>query len=134
MAAIHAAAFEQSRPWSAGEFASLLSHPGVFAVGDLRAFALVRVVLDEAELLTIATHPDAHRQGLARALMDTWQTEAARRGARRAFLEVALDNDAARALYASCGYIRTGLRPAYYPRTGAHAADAVIMARDLTQG
>lgn len=134
MAAIHKAAFTQSRAWSAEEFASLLAHPSVFACGDSRAFALVRVVADEAELLTIATHPLFQRQGHARAVMTAWQEEATKRGATRGFLEVASDNAAARQLYQACGYSQTGLRQAYYPREGARAADAVIMARDLTQG
>lgn len=66
MAATHAAAFTQSRPWTTGEFAELLSSPLSLVVGDERCFALFRVIADEAELLTIATHPDHQRQGLAR--------------------------------------------------------------------
>lgn len=130
MALVHAAATDD-RPWSEDEFASLLDSPGCFATGDARAFALVRVILDEAELLTIATHPDHRRQGLARALMVAWQAEAARRGATRAFLEVAADNAPARTLYDTCGYEVTGLRRGYYRRPAGPAADAVLMARTL---
>lgn len=134
MAAIHAASFTQSRPWTADEFAALLAHPGVFACSNGQAFALVRVIVDEAELLTIATHPDVQRQGRARALMAMWQSEAAERGAHRAFLEVASDNSAAQHLYLTCGFVQTGLRTGYYPRAGGTSADAVIMTRDLTLG
>ena len=134
MAAIHKAAFTQSRPWGAEEFTSLLAHPSVFACGDSRTFALVRVIVDEAELLTIATHPLFQRQGHARAVMAAWQAEAAKRGATHGFLEVASDNAAARQLYHACGFAETGLRKGYYLRGDAQAADAVIMARDLTQG
>jgi ribosomal-protein-alanine N-acetyltransferase len=134
LAATHAAAFTQARPWSAAEFETLLASPFVFLCGDARAFALVRVVADEAELLTIATHPDHQRKGLARALMEAWQAEAARRGATRAFLDVAADNAPAEALYLACGYVRTGLRRAYYARPDGPAADAILMARDLTPG
>lgn len=130
MAAVHAAATDD-RPWSEDEFASLLDSPGCFAAGDARAFALVRVILDQAELLTIATHPDHRRQGLARALMADWQAAAARRGATRAFLEVAADNAPARALYDVCGYEAAGLRRGYYRRPTGPAADAVLMARTL---
>lgn len=131
MAATHAAAFTQSRPWSADEFAALLDQPHCFAVGDARCFALVRVVLDEAELLTIATHPGHQRQGLARAGMETWLAQAQARGATRAFLEVAADNGPALALYESCGFAPCGLRCGYYRREGTPAADAIIMARSL---
>lgn len=132
MAATHAAAFTQSRPWRAEEFADLLSMSGTFATGDARCFALIRVIADEAELLTIATHPDHQRQGLARACMADWQAEAATRGATRAFLEVAADNLPARTLYQNCGYERVGLRRGYYPRPGNAPSDAILMTCELT--
>ena len=134
MAAIHAAAYRQGRPWSGAEFRDLLASPHVHALGDARAFALIRVVADETELLTIATHPDHQRQGLARALMADWLATAARRGARRAFLEVAHDNAPARALYAACGFAECGRRRGYYARPEGPAAEAVVMARSLTEG
>ena len=133
MARLHKAAYDD-RPWSATEFAGLLSAKGVFVTGDPRAFALVRVLLDEAELLTIATHPDHRRRGLARALMDDWQAQAADRGATRALLEVAADNTAAQALYRACGYTVDGQRKGYYDRRGAPPADALLMSRALTAG
>ncbi|MFW8595667.1 GNAT family N-acetyltransferase [Cribrihabitans neustonicus] len=127
MAETHAAAFTQSRPWSAAEFAALLDSPLNFAIGDARAFALVRVVAQEAELLTIATAPAHRRQGLARAAMAAWSAEARRRGALEALLEVAEDNAPAQALYHACGFALCGRRPGYYPREGRAAADALLM-------
>lgn len=131
MAATHAAAFTQSRPWSAEEFASLLESPLCFAVGDTRCFALVRVIADEAELLTIATHPEHQRQGLARDVMAAWQAEAVARGAVLAFLDVAADNRPARALYGQGGFRETGCRRGYYARAGGPAVDAILMNRAL---
>ncbi|WP_245231005.1 GNAT family N-acetyltransferase [Parasedimentitalea huanghaiensis] len=132
MAATHAAAFTQSRPWSEAEFADLLDSPFTFAVGDARCFALVRVIVDEAELLTIATHPEHQNQGLARALMLDWQSIAMQRGAQTAFLEVAADNDAACHLYRSAGYSSCGNRPAYYARETGRSVDAILMRRAIT--
>lgn len=134
MAATHALAFAPSRPWQAEEFAALLEAPGSFATGDAACFALVRVIADEAELLTIATHPEHRRQGRARACMETWMAEATARGAMRAFLEVAADNPAAQALYLAMGFAETGRRPGYYPRPGRPAVDAVIMSCGLPSG
>ena len=131
MAALHAAAFTQSRPWSELEFSGLLATSGTFAIGHSDAFALVRVIADEAELLTIATHPARRRLGLARALMRAWEAEAAARGAGQAFLEVAEDNLAARALYAATGYAETGRRKGYYARATGPAVDALVLARPL---
>jgi [ribosomal protein S18]-alanine N-acetyltransferase len=132
MAILHAAAFTQSRPWSADEFASLISSPLCFAIGDSRCFALVRVIADEAELLTIATHPDQARQGLALQCMTQWQDQVQRRGAVRAVLEVADDNGAARALYAKCGFEHCGIRRGYYSRTPLPAVDAIVLQRLFT--
>ncbi len=134
MAAIHAAAFSIQRPWSAQEFGDFCQSPLCFAVGDTRAFALIRVVADEAELLTIATHPDHQRRGLARGLMTDWEDMAASRGVARAFLEVAQDNAPARALYAAQGYVACGRRKAYYPRENTDGVDAIIMEKRLTRG
>lgn len=130
MASVHAVASHE-RPWTEAEFAGLLAMPGVFAVGDDRAFALVRVIAGEAELLAVATRPQHRRQGLARALMQEWQEQARDRGAAEAFLEVAADNTGARALYASCGYAEAGRRRGYYRRGDGSAADALLMRRAL---
>lgn len=132
MAETHAAAFAEARPWSEAEFAALLAQPHCHAIGDARSFALIRVIADEAELLTIATRPDARRQGLARARMEAWQARARTSGAERAFLEVAADNVAALALYKTCGFAVEGRRKGYYPRAGSAAVDAIVMARALT--
>lgn len=131
MAALHAAAFTQSRPWSADEFAALLASPFCFLVGDAKSFALGRAIADEAELLTIATHPDARRLGLAHDRLSAFEQGARSRGATSAFLEVAADNPAAVALYTAQGYLRTHRRKAYYARPDAPAVDALIMRKTL---
>ncbi|WP_246139463.1 ribosomal protein S18-alanine N-acetyltransferase [Falsiphaeobacter marinintestinus] len=131
MAATHAATFTHSRPWTEAEFAAFLNDPTCFVVGDARAFALVRVILDTAELLTIATHPDHQRQGLARVVMRDWQAKAHAKGAEQAFLEVATDNTAAIALYEACGFAHSGTRRGYYRREHGPAVDAIVMACPL---
>lgn len=131
LATTHAAAFRTARPWSAEEFATLLDNRFCHVFGDSRCFALIRVIADEAELLTIATLPDAQRQGLARACMERWQSAAVKLGATRAFLDVAADNRAARSLYAACGYDRCGQRVGYYARESGDPVDAILMARAL---
>lgn len=133
MAATHAVAFPHERPWSTTEFATLLAQDTCLAAGDARCFALVRVVADEAELLSIATDPTHRRQGLARTVMQAWMTEAAARGATRAFLEVAADNAAATALYQACGFVPCGQRRGYYRRVSRPPVDALLMARTLPQ-
>lgn len=131
LARTHARAFTAQRPWSAAEFAALLESALVFAVGDERAFALGRVIADEAELLTLATDPAYQRQGLGRQTLAAYETAAAQRGATRTLLEVAADNAAAIALYETAGYAVDGRRPGYYRTPQGHKVDAVLMSRAL---
>jgi ribosomal-protein-alanine N-acetyltransferase len=130
LARLHAAAYDRDRPWTAEEFASLLALPGTVLLGDGRAFLLGRVVLDEAEVLTLATDPGHRRQGLAAALLSAFEAGARDRGAVHAFLEVAEDNLPARALYEGRGYAEVGRRRAYYARPDGAVA-ALVLARPL---
>jgi ribosomal-protein-alanine N-acetyltransferase len=132
MAGVHAAAYRMDRPWSLAEFASLTDSLHVIALGDARAILVARIIADEAEVLTIATHPDHRRAGLARDLLARFHAMARARGAVTAFLEVASDNSAALPLYQAAGYRPMGQRRAYYARPAGPAADALILRRDLT--
>lgn len=131
MAKLHAAAFASSRGWSVAEFTELCATPAVELYTQPNGFALVRVIAGEAELLTLAVDPSKQRQGIANRLMQDWLTV---RNKCAAFLEVASDNHAARALYAKHGFTVIGLRKGYYRRAGAPAVDAVLMQVSLTYG
>ena len=131
MARLHAAAFAPERGWSAREFEALCASPHVRTYSVAHGFALLRVVADEAELLTLGVAPDQRRRGIADALMRQWIRDC---GARRAFLEVAEDNVAAQALYARHGFTVAGRRKAYYSRPGAPSADALLMHAPLGPG
>jgi [ribosomal protein S18]-alanine N-acetyltransferase len=96
--------------------------------GELVGWAGVMVVADSAEILTVGVIASARRQGLAVRLLDGLLTEARERGAKEAFLEVRLDNEAARKLYEREGFVQVGLRPGYYDHG---RVDAVVMRRDL---
>ena len=126
---MHAAAFVQGRPWSAAEFRDLLdaahSHTSCHAHG----FALWRAIAGEAELLTIAVHPDQQGRGIGADLMRDWMRAAASQ-ADTAFLEVAADNGPARALYDRFGFAVVARRPGYYGR-GDTRTDALVMRAPL---
>lgn len=131
LAATHARAFGIDRPWSQAEFTALLDSPGNVFTGNATAFVLGRVILDEAEVLTLATDPAAQRKGLARAALRQFEAEARQRGAVTIFLEVAQDNLAAQRLYAAAGYGKVGLRPGYYARSTGRAVAALILRKAL---
>jgi ribosomal-protein-alanine N-acetyltransferase len=134
LASLHSGAFVRQRPWDAKEFTSLLASPTVFLVHTQNAFALGRVIVDEAELLTLATDPRHQRKGLAREVLTGFLSQATDRGATRAFLEVAADNAPAVALYDSAGFVRDGRRPEYYQMLDGQSVDALIMSRALPLG
>lgn len=119
------------RGWSAADFAAFRDDPACVLVTRTEGFALARVVLDEAELLTIATAPDARRKGIARGLLSELLAQVTARGAGQIFLEVATDNAAARALYHAAGFAQAGRRAGYYPRPHGPAADALILRKPL---
>ena len=129
MAKIHAAAFAPERGWHASEFETLLESPKVQSFVAHGGFALVQVVADEAELLTLAVDPMHQRNGVATELMKAWMTKVR---ATQAFLEVAADNSAAQALYHKHGFAVAGRRARYYRRPDGSAADAVLMRAALT--
>lgn len=135
MAKIHAACFTSPAPWGARAIAASIRAPGGFAVtppeGGDAGFALGRVVLDEAELLTIAVRPEARMRGLGRALLAGFATRARAMGARTAFLEVAVGNSAAIALYCAAGFSKTGVRRRYYHHPDGSAEDALLMSLPL---
>lgn len=133
MAAIHTRAFVHDRPWSAAEFTDLLAQPYTAAYTAPGGFALTRTLAVESELLTLAVDPAHQRRGVARSLLSAW-LHAIESHAETAFLEVATDNAPAIALYTQQGFTRSGLRRAYYARSAAPAADALIMVHRLPQG
>ena len=129
LAAIHHAAFPPGQRWGADAMALQLALPGVGALLDPRGgMIMLRVAADEAEILTLAVHPAQRRLGIARALLAEAADLAAAHGATALFLEVALRNTGARALYEAAGFTLVGQRRRYY----ADGDDALVMRRILT--
>ncbi len=129
MARLHRAAFVMPEPWPVAGFEDALADPRAFVMASpcARAFLIGRVVADEAELLTLATDPQARRQGLAGALLARFDAETRARGATAAFLEVAETNQPARALYARHGWVLAGRRPGYFRSPQGSPVAALIL-------
>jgi [ribosomal protein S18]-alanine N-acetyltransferase len=135
-AAIHATSF--AYPWQEADFEQLFAASGTFANGAIEAkeehlagFVLSRVAVGEAEILTIAVAPQWRRSGIATSLLAPHLSRLAATQVNRLFLEVDVENTAARALYAKFGFEKVGERKAYYRAAGAQLAGALVMRRDL---
>lgn len=128
------------RPWSGGEFETLLSQEPVFGFGAWRVghraeppagFVLARLAAGEGEILTIAVARSWRRHGLGRELMEAVLRHLHGERAGALFLEVDETNAPALALYRRLGFEEVGRRPAYYERPGAIKTAALVMRRDL---
>jgi [ribosomal protein S18]-alanine N-acetyltransferase len=91
-------------------------------------FLIARAILDEIEVLNVATALEVRREGCGAVLLKTALEWGRNAGARRAFLEVRASNVAAKTFYEKHGFSPAGRRPKYY--TGP-IEDALIFAIDL---
>ena len=98
--------------------------------GEMAAFAVTQVVLDEATLFNIAVDPAYQRKGLGRQLLEHLISELEKREVFTLWLEVRASNIAAIALYESLGFNEATIRRNYYP-TKEGREDAIIMALPL---
>jgi ribosomal-protein-alanine N-acetyltransferase len=97
--------------------------------GDIAAYALALNSGLSADLVTIGTAQSCQRCGFGRAVLDHLVAALRDMGAHELMLEVAVDNVAARNLYAAAGFATVAVRPGYYRRAGG-PVDAVAMRRD----
>jgi ribosomal-protein-alanine N-acetyltransferase len=122
-------------PWSEGAFRyEVNENPTARAWvaewdGRVVGMLILWLVLDEAHIATLATHPDYRRRGIGARLLATALDAARAEGARRAFLEVRVSNLAAQALYARFGFVVDGRRLCYYRDNGE---DALLLSLDMT--
>jgi ribosomal-protein-alanine N-acetyltransferase len=128
MADIHRSTFRAAEAWSRDVMLLQLELPGTFGlVHPGGGMILARVAADEAEILTLAVAACQRRRGVGSALLAAAKRWAAGMGAVSMFLEVAVTNEAARALYAAHGFLQAGLRRRYY----SDGTDALILRSTL---
>jgi len=85
---------------------------------------VVWLIVDEAHVATVATHPEYRRQGIGKRLLAHALRLIMRDGARSSFLEVRESNLAAQEMYRKFGYEVTGRRQRYYRDNDE---DAILM-------
>ncbi|MGK3142861.1 ribosomal protein S18-alanine N-acetyltransferase [Pantoea sp. C2G6] len=121
-------------PWSEQTFASnqgeRFLNLRLDADGQMAAFAITQVVLDEASLFNIAVDPAFQRRGFGRQLLRHLIDELIKRDVLTLWLEVRASNLPAIALYEQLEFNQVSCRPNYYP-TASGREDAIIMALTL---
>ena len=75
---------------------------------------VIWLILDEAHIATIATHPDYRGHGIARKLLAESLRDCLDQGAQNATLEVREHNEVAQNLYQQFGFTVVGRRTHYY--------------------
>ena len=92
--------------------------------GCLVGMLILWMIVDEAHIATVATHPDYRRQGIASNVLVEALKSAYVEGARSALLEVRAGNQAAQEMYRKFGFEVVGRRERYYKD---NHEDAVLM-------
>lgn len=122
-----------SDPWSENSIRYELTNPLSFwlvAVEEDRVAGYVgsQSVLDEADMMNIAVHPDFRRRGVAQHLVEGLVAGLKEKDVRCLTLEVRASNDPAIALYQKLGFVQVGRRPNYYRNP---KEDALILRKEF---
>jgi ribosomal-protein-alanine N-acetyltransferase len=114
-----------SDPWSVESLELMLGDQatGLVAIedGKLLGYVGMLCVLDEGQIVNVATHPDSRRRGVGRGLMSAIEQLAKDRGIVFLSLEVRESNIAARSLYSSLGWVECGIRKNFYSKPTENA-------------
>ncbi len=130
--------FPTDSPWSKADFEYEINQPHTFYLGveedgkliGYAGLGIMGIPGDtDCEIRTIGVDPDYQRRGVGRLIMDNLIHVADQLSA-PIFLEVRTDNDPAKAMYESYGFVILGLRKNYYQPSGA---DAFTMKREKTE-
>lgn len=124
LAELHQKCFP-NKPWSADDFRDL-KQSGCEIIMSENGFIVYRIVLDEAEIITIGVNPEKRRSGIASAMIGIIEKTLKSQGVKKIFLEVSSINMPAQKLYENCGFKVVGLRPKYYD-----GVDAILMSKDI---
>ncbi len=123
-------------PWTRGNFADSLAAGYSAWVcrigGELVGYAVIMMVLDEAHLLNISVDQSRHGMGFGARLLRHAMSVARTLGARMLLLEVRPSNERALQLYKHFGFVRIGVRKAYYPAHDGRE-DALVLTHALAE-
>lgn len=134
MAALMDRAYVRMRPWSTEDITSTVSARHTLLLTRDHGFLIAQTVADEGEILAIATDPAHQRQGVASSLLSELIRTCMQQGITRIFLDVAAQNQPARAFYAAKGFAQVGTRRGYYTLRDGTKDDALLLSLAIAQG
>lgn len=116
-------------PWTReGYFTFLTRENSMFLVveekGEILGYCGLLMVLDEGDVTNVAVRGDRQREGIGNFLMESLIRLSREQGIRMLHLEVRAGNETAIRLYERLGFVRDGLRKAYYTDP---VEDAILM-------
>ena len=119
--------------WNYDQFYSELTNPyGYYRVAKdhqvIVGYCGALILMDQADIQTIAITPLYRRQGIATLLLNDVLSHLASKAVQDVFLEVAVSNTDAIRLYERFGFKNIGIRRAYYQS----GDDAIIMKKELS--
>jgi [ribosomal protein S18]-alanine N-acetyltransferase len=106
-------------PWSKQQFIDALNAGDfIFSLksqSNLIAYAVLKPILDEIELLNIAVAKEYQGRGYGNVLLEKLIQKLSKQDYKKILLEVRESNARAISLYMNCHFKETGKRKGYYP-------------------
>lgn len=129
MATLHKQSFPSG--WPEEDMRRHIEKDLCLGVGNpVKAFILLQIGGDQADILTLATDPAHRRKGHARQILSEAENQLRNKNIKTLYLDVSEINDGAIALYKSTGFQAIGRRPAYY-RTAKGRVAAITFSKTL---
>ena len=120
-------------PWSLKSIEGTLEQKnyvnlGVWREGELLGYLFFSCMMDEGEIIRIATAPKERRKGMAKLLFSELKKNCLAQGVDKWMLDVRAGNDAALACYRKLGFCKDGRRKDFYKDP---VEDAILMSCEL---
>ncbi|APG63046.1 ribosomal-protein-alanine N-acetyltransferase [Sphingorhabdus lutea] len=121
--------------WTFSQCMSMMAMPRnmmmiSYQQGQAAAFAILRVIMDEAELMMLGVHRDFQRKSLGSQLMQAIEDRLNNQNISTIFVEVR-ENNPALIFYENHGFSEFGRRKNYYKGIMGKQFDAITMAKSL---
>ncbi len=137
LSSLHCSLFQDG--WSTRDFTTFINNDKDLVLvsrnketDHVVGFIVVRMVLDEAEILTIGISEDYQRSGAGIKLYGELEEILIKKNVATLFLELRRSNHAAAGLYKKAGFKLVAMRKDYYRSlSGAKREDALVMKKGL---